>query len=67
MNFKRELKKAGITKAYAGLGSVDGTPAAILRWNGKEEYVTAANLDPDYMPEQYDSLLKSWQDKNLPA
>ena len=62
MNFKRELKKIGITESYAGLGMVDGTPAAILRWNGREEYVTALNLDPDYLPKKYAWIIETFSD-----
>jgi hypothetical protein len=69
---KSELKKLGIKNAIVGDATVDGSPAVLLRWNGKEEYVTSTHLAlgeediRDESDDRYIEWLKStYADANL--
>jgi len=45
-NLLNRLKELNIKDAIADkFASVDGTPAILLRWNGKEEYYTGFGSD----------------------
>lgn len=70
-DIRKTLNALGISKSVVGATSVDGSPAVLLRWNGREEYVTNSYV-PDEMgrtalPEEAtDALVKNWADTNLP-
>jgi hypothetical protein len=66
---KSDLSNLGIVKAVAGEATVDGSPAILLRWNGKEEYVTALEVEDPYRSETDEKhcawLAANFSDKNL--
>ena len=47
---KKQLKKMGITKAVAAVGTSEGYPAVFLRWNGDKEVFTGANENDPFDP-----------------
>ena len=68
----QELTKLGINKAIAGDTTYDGTPVVLLRWNGREEYVSALHfalgeydLPTDADDEYIAWLTENYADENL--
>lgn len=62
----RTLKSLGITQAISDKNAIaDGSPAILLRWNGREEYYTGFGADPmDYQPEYEAWLKRTFGDDN---
>lgn len=63
---RKELAKLGISKSIAGNSTYDGTPTVTLRWNGKEEYVSATHfaLGETDIPNESDDEYIAWLTTN---
>ena len=66
-DIKQQLNDMGISEAIASTGTVDGSLAAFLRWNGDEEYYTGADLPEGWHPDLQiaSERLAKFKDENL--
>lgn len=66
---RADLDNLGISKAIAGNTTIDGSPAVLLRWNGKEHYTTALEVEDPYRSETDEKhcawLVANFGDANL--
>lgn len=60
------LKQNGFTKAVAENVTLDGTPAVMLRWNGKSHEITQFEIDESYENDKRASwLVNNFADAKL--